>query len=172
MRKLIVYMATSLDGYIADKKGSYDWLAENLRELDLTTFHGTVDTILLGRVTHDQIVNEIERQAQPYPNVQSYVFTRSERENTEHITYTHASVCDVVRELKNEEGKDIWLLGGTSLVGQLQRENLIDEYHITTLPVLLGDGVPLFAKQQEAKQLGLKEVTVRNEKVIAKYYVK
>lgn len=62
--------------------------------------------------------------------------------------------------------------GGTSLVGQLQRENVIDEYHITTLPVLLGDGVPLFSKQQEAKQLGLKEVTVRNEKVIAKYYVK
>lgn len=57
--------------------------------------------------------------------------TRSERENTERITYTHASVCDVVRELKTEEGKDIWLLGGTSLVGQLQRENLIDEYHTT-----------------------------------------
>lgn len=66
MRKLIVYMATSLDGYIADNKGSYDWLAENLRELDLTIFHASVDTVLLGRVTHDQIVNEIERQHHPY----------------------------------------------------------------------------------------------------------
>lgn len=172
MRKLIVYMATSLDGYIADNKGSYDWLAENLRELDLTAFHASVDTVLLGRVTHDQIVNEIERQHHPYPNVQSYVFTRSERENTERITYTHASVCDVVRELKTQEGKDIWLLGGTALVGQLQRENLIDEYHITTLPGLLGDGVPLFSKQKEAKQLGLNEVIVRGSKVITKYCVK
>lgn len=172
VRKLIVYMATSLDGYIADTQGSYDWLAENLRDLDLTTFHASVDTVLLGRVTHDQIVNEIERQHQPYPTVHSYVFTRSERENTARITYTQQAISDVVRTLKTEPGKDIWLLGGTALVGQLQRDNLIDEYHITTLPVLLGNGVPLFSKQPAQQQLTLKEVIVRNQKVITKYCVK
>lgn len=93
MRKLIVYMATSLDGYIADTQGSYDWLAENLRDLALTTFHASVDTVLLERVTHDQIVNEMERQHQPYPTVHSYVFTRSERENTARITYTQQMLC-------------------------------------------------------------------------------
>ena len=130
MRKVILYIAMSLDGYIVDKNGGVDWLsgqgAEGAEELT------------------------------------SYVMTHRNERSTDNIKFVGEAPCELTARLKEMPGKDIWICGGSSIIQPLIRENLIDEYRVSVIPTILGDGILLFGKRETELQLQLKETKMYN----------
>ncbi len=147
-RKVILYIAISLDGYIANLDGSIDWLNTDNTDIEedksYRALYERIDTVILGRKTYDQIVNELAVDHYPYEDHMSYIITSRPEENQDKRIFTDEPVCDLVRDLLTMEGKDIWVVGGSQTIAPLIDENMIDEYQITILPILLGEGIPLF----------------------------
>lgn len=175
-RKVILYIAVSLDGFIADQAGKIDWLetATEFIEEDnrYTQFYANVDTVILGRTTYDQVVNELAPGNYPYKDATSYVLTSRPEENQENVIFTQADLSSLVRELKSQPGGDIWLVGGSSVVMPLLKENLIDEYQLSTLPIILGGGIRLFTEFQPALVLETVSSTSKNGIVTTTYQKK
>lgn len=147
MKKVKVYIATSLDGWIADKEGKIDWLTgfPNPEGTDYgySEFLATIDTTLIGNSTYKDIL--ILSEEFPYPDKTNYVFTRNPSlQDTKYVQFVHTPAAEFVRELKQGAGADIWLVGGGLLNGSLLEAGLIDEMIIHVMPVILGDGIPLF----------------------------
>ncbi|MGO3732954.1 MAG: dihydrofolate reductase family protein [Vagococcus sp.] len=149
-RRVILYIATSVDGYIADIDGSIDWLTQlkpgEEPDHSYDTMYQSVDTVIMGRTTYDQVTTELAPNNYPYIDKHSYVLTSRKQDALQlPVTFTNQSVISLVTQLKAEVGKDIWIVGGHSVIQPLVEANLIDTYHIATIPVLLGNGIPLFA---------------------------
>ncbi len=155
MRKLILYIAMSLDGYIADKDGGISWLEGDGSNLEAAgsyhEFFSNIDTVILGYKTYHQIVTELSPEKWPYSDKQSYVITHNNIPNTANITFTDKDLTSLLYEIRKEPGNDIWLCGGASLVTLSMNNTLIDKYHITVIPTILGDGVKLFDGVTEQK---------------------
>ncbi|SOD94753.1 dihydrofolate reductase family protein [Spirosoma fluviale] len=147
MRKLILYIATSLDGYIARADGRVDWLESvpNPDQLDYgyADFLATIDTTLMGNATYQTILGF--GGDFPYPDKTNYVFSRQRGQaDTAFIRYVEEDPATFTAHLKNQPGKDIWLVGGGQLNTVLLNAGLIDQFIITLAPVSLGAGIPLF----------------------------
>lgn len=160
MRKVILFIAMSLDGYIADWNGGVDWLKgqeENgAYEDPYPDFLAGVDTVVMGWNTYRQVSEELSPAEWPYPGLESHVIThRTDVPSREKITFTGESPCALVRRLVEKDGKDIWICGGASVIDPLIRENLIDIYDISVIPTLLGGGVRLFGAMEQALELRL-----------------
>lgn len=166
MRKVILFIAMSLDGYIADKNGNVDWLVgQDPRQDDLdtyTSFIESVDTVIMGYKTYDQIVSVLSPDVWVYEDLKSYVFTHKSIPSTHHIHFINDDVCQFVKELRKEEGKDIWICGGANIIQQLLQNDMIDEYIITIIPTILGKGISLFSTLQDEMKLEVKDVQERN----------
>ncbi|WP_377889156.1 dihydrofolate reductase family protein [Alkalihalobacillus sp. R86527] len=158
-RKLSVYIATSLDGYIATTEDSLDWLFRGEIEGDAgyTDFYESVDTVLIGRRTYDWVMEQ-EKENYPYKGIESYVFTKTPVENTDHVTFINEDIATFTRELKQQDGKTIWLVGGSEIIYTLMREKLVDEFIISIAPSLIGKGIPLFKESEIELDLFLKDV--------------
>lgn len=159
MRKVSLFIAMSLDGYIADRKGGVDWLegqGDNNEGIDTySEFVKNIDTILMGRNTYYQITTELSPGKWIYDDFTTYVITHNKYTSSEKIRFTDRSPVDLIRELKEEEGKGIWICGGANLVRQLLNEDLIDCWHITVIPTLLGSGIRLFENVRHEIKLRL-----------------
>lgn len=146
LRKVVLYIATSLDGYIADKEGKVDWLVPTVTEEDTSyeDFYAQVDTVIMGRTTYDQVVTELSPTHYPYEGVTSYIMTHESRASEGTIHFTDEAVVSLVQRLRKQPGGTIWLVGGASIIQPLVSANLIDEYQIATMPIILGEGIRLF----------------------------
>lgn len=148
MRKTILFIAMSLDGYIADNQGNVDWLngqgndGENIDTY--SEFIKNIDTILMGWNTYHQIVTELSPDEWVYRDFLTYVITHNKNVSSEKMRFTNINPADLIKSLKEENGKDIWICGGANLAQQLIKEDLIDCYYITVIPILLGSGIRLF----------------------------
>ena len=150
MRKLKLYIASSLDGYIAGPKAEIDWLnAAGAADYGYHEFYASIDTTLMGNITYKQILGFGEF---PYPDKANYVFTRGTTTDTENVQLISGDIAAFVRSLKNRPGKDIWLVGGGQINTVLLNEQLIDEIILTVFPLVLGDGIPLFAPNAKRTQ--------------------
>lgn len=155
MRKIILYIAQSLDGYIARKNGAIDWLPSGGDgDYGYSDFLSTIGTVLMGRKTYEQCLTFGEF---PYRDKACYVFTRDEtKSKAEFVQFVHGGVVSLVRRWRASNKKnDIWLVGGAQLICEFQRHGLIDEYIITTCPILLGSGIPLFEENAAERKLTL-----------------
>jgi dihydrofolate reductase len=142
VRKIILFIATSLDGYIARENGDIDWLFSD-QDYGYHKFYDSIDTVLLGGKTFRQVMGF--GGDFPYATKNCYVFTHDvSNESNDEVTFIHHNVADFVSDLKNENGKDIWLIGGSQINTILLNEGLIDEMRIFMHPVILGSGIPLF----------------------------
>lgn len=159
MRSVILYIAMSLDGYIADREGGVDWLAGQEPGQDMPDSYNTllerIDTVLLGWNTYHQLTTQLSPGQWPYEGLDCYVFTHRSLPPGDGITFTDADPCALVRELKTRPGRDIWLCGGAALAQALAAAGLIDRYEITVIPTLLGSGVPLFGALEQEQKLRL-----------------
>ena len=159
MRKVTLFIAMSLDGYIADKDGGVDWLngqEEDGENMDTySEFIKTIDTIIMGWNTYHQVITELSPEEWIYPEQVSFVITHREIPSTERIRFTSESPCDLIKRLREEEGNGIWICGGASIVRQLMETDLIDTLHISVIPTLLGDGVRLFGPLEKEQKLRL-----------------
>jgi dihydrofolate reductase len=141
MRKVVLFIATSLDGFIAGKDGNIDWLYTD-GDFGYTEFLKSIDTTLMGHNTYKDI---LQFGTFPYPDKKNYVFTRQKREaDSNPVTFITGGVANFVSCLKSEKGKNIWLIGGGQINSILLNNNLIDQMIISIHPKVLGEGIPLF----------------------------
>lgn len=166
MRKVILYIAMSIDGYIADENGGVDWLVGDGSDKDnqgsFPRFIETVDIVILGYKTYHQIVTELSPDSWAYPGKKSYVLTHKKLDSTDEIIFTDEDLSDLINRLKLEDGKDIWICGGASIVNQLIDLDLIDKVCVSLIPTLLGKGISLFTKHKKEMPLKLISTQINN----------
>lgn len=153
-RKIRYSCAMSLDGYIAGPNGEYDWIVMD-PDFDFQAMSEQFDTYLLGRKTFEVTGSQVSPASS---GVRTYVFSRTLRKSDcEDLPIIGENWKEVVRSLREEEGKDIWLFGGGSLFRSLAEEGLVDTVEVAIVPILLGAGVPLIAEPAKRISLELKE---------------
>lgn len=149
----------SLDGYIADEFGRVKWLEgqdpADENEGTYPEFIQTVDTVIMGWKTYHQIVTELSPDEWVYSNLTTYVITHHEKEPEGKIRFVQDSPVSLIRNLKNSEGRDLWICGGAEIVRQLMQDDLIDRFYISVIPIVLGDGIRLFGKSEKRLELKL-----------------
>lgn len=159
MRKIVLFIAMSLDGYIADINGGVDWLSghgSNEENIDAySEFIKDIDTVIMGWKTYHQVKTELSPDEWVYSGLKSYVITHNDIPATEEIEYVNDEPCELVKRLKCEKGRDIWICGGAEIVQQLISANIIDKYYISVIPTILGNGVRLFAEAEQEIKLRL-----------------
>ena len=172
-RGLVLFIASSLDGYIATKDESVEWLdnVEGEGDNGFSEFYETVDTVLLGKKTYDWVMKQDIKEF-PYKNKECYVFTRSSIEDTEDVTFINEDVTKFVDKLKSQDGNNIWLVGGGELLYSFIQEKLVDEIIITVAPTILGNGIPLFKEGDYQLDLSLEGTRNFNQFVELHYVVK
>ena len=138
----------SLDGYIADSDGGVDWLAGHdpagPEPDSYDQFIAGIDTVLMGWNTYQQVTEELSPKAWPYEGLDTWVFTPHSPSPAKGVRSTSKDPAQLVRALRQEEGRGIWICGGASLAQQLMREGLINRLHLSIIPAILGSGIPLF----------------------------
>lgn len=155
MRTVILYIAVSLDGYIADKNGGVAWLEGADAGDSYETFVKGVDTVIMGWNTYEQVAAELSPGGWPYAGLESYVLTHRKPPAVPGITFTEESPRALVGRLRRTEGKGIWLCGGANLAQQFIAEGLVDIYHLSLIPVVLGGGMRLFGELAGIRALRL-----------------
>lgn len=159
MRKVVLFIAMSLDGYIADIHGGIGWLeGQGSGENDMVSYEGfiqDVDTVIMGANTYRQLVTELSPNEWVYSDFTSYIITHTPKKSTDRIRFTDEDPCQLVNRLKNEAGKAIWICGGASIVKQLMQADLIEQYYINVIPTILGNGIRLFGTFEKEVKLKL-----------------
>ncbi len=141
MRKVVLFIATSIDGYIAGKDGNIDWLYTD-GDFGYAEFYNSIDTTLMGYNTYDFVRGVAEF---PYPDKKNYVFSRKKMEaDGNPVEYVLGDVVSFTQKLKEQSGKNIWLVGGGKINSILLNAGLIDQMVISVHPIALGDGIKLF----------------------------
>lgn len=147
MRKIILNVAVSLDGYLAGPNGEYDWCLTDA-DYGMTAFLNSVDATIMGARSYRLLLE----YGPPYPEFTNFVFSRSEKSAAfPNVKLLSGDIPALVRDLKKEDGKNIWLFGGAEIIGILAEHDLIDEYMLSVHPVSLGGGLPLFGKSGRRK---------------------
>ncbi len=156
MRKVIFPVANSVDNYIATQDGGVDWLLSSDEiESILATMWKSVGAVVMGRNTYEFIV---ANGMDSYENVENYIFSRTlDPANHPKVEIVSEDPAVFVRELKEKDGGDIWMMGGAALARECFRAGLIDEVHLNIHPILLGSGAPLFLEIEQPIDLELIE---------------
>ena len=158
MRTLSIYIAASLDGYIAKPNDDLSFLKLVEREGEdygYAEFTATIDTIILGRKTYDWVMKEIGPSHYDNGNRDVYVITRTARPSSGRTTFYTGDLTELVKQLKSEDGKNIYCDGGAEIINELLQHDLIDELIISVIPVLLGNGTRLFKDNRPEQELEL-----------------
>ena len=149
MPKVIYYVAASLDGHIADSEGGVDWL--NQYELQgndygYAEFYKGIDAVVMGSKTYMDLHGF--GTGWVYPDVEAVILTHRADlphfEDAPQVRFAQGDVKVIIDEMRKRLVKDIWLVGGSDLAAQFLAANVLDEIQLTTMPVLLGAGTPLF----------------------------
>lgn len=173
-RKIILNLAMSLDGYIADEKGGYDWIKGDGNKANdynapyqFDKFLESVDLVVMGRNCYDQGMHK------EYPHKEVWVVTHDQTlVDHEHVHFVKEDPVSALQEVQKKEGKNIYLFGGGLLVDTFIKAQLINEYWVGIIPVLLGRGRPLFYSGSPYCELSLLHTVVDEGIVIMQYEVK
>ena len=135
----------SLDGYIAKADNDMTFLTivqKDGEDYGYNDFIKEVDTVIMGRKTYDWVMTQVKEF--PHADIDSYIITRTPNPAKGKISFYTGNLKELILELKQNAGKNIFIDGGAEIVNLLVKDNLIDEYIISIIPILLGDGVRLF----------------------------
>ncbi|MDP2335922.1 MAG: dihydrofolate reductase family protein [Bacteroidota bacterium] len=174
MKKIILYITASIDGRIAQSGGGMDWLTgfPNPEKTDYG-YHNMlskVDTVIMGGRTYREILNM--DVIWPYNQQTTYVVSHHNWGEKENIRFITENVIETISELRNREGKDIWLVGGGELVSMLLATDLIDQMQIIYASVVLGKGIPLFPEQPNESRWKLNSYKASDSGILAVDYIK
>jgi dihydrofolate reductase len=170
-RRIIVHIATSADGYIARADGDIDWLTSRPAPkgfYGINDFVRTIDTKLLGRKTYDA---SLVMGATFDPKSPTIVFSRRPPPDIPPgVEFVSGAIGPFVRRLREQVGKDIWLMGGGELIAAFLDEQAIDEFVISVVPVFIGDGIPLIARRHRHVPLDLVSSTPFDDGLVQLHY--
>ena len=157
MRRIIVSIAASADGYVARPDGDLEWLTSRPRPkgfYGMSDFMKSIDTKLLGRKTYDE---GLRLGGKFEGDDRTFVFSRRPRpaDAPPSVEFVNADVGQFVARLREQPGKDIWLMGGGELIAAFLDARAIDEFIVRVVPVFIGDGIPLIARRHRHVPLEL-----------------
>ncbi len=168
MRKLILAVAISLDGFIEGRNGEYDWCFID-KDYDFNEFFKRLDKIFVGRKTYE-MSSEMEGGPAGFPKFKEYIFSTTLDKVKEGATLIRGDIKTEVEKIKKERGKDIWLFGGAGLTTSLMNLGLVDELSLVIYPILLGGGKPLFNNIKDRINLTLVDAKTYSTGVVSLTY--
>lgn len=155
-RKLKLFIATSLDGFIAQPNDDLSFLKlveKEGEDYGYTAFTETIDTIIIGRKTYDYVVKEIGTSHYDNGTSDVYVITRTPSPDNGSVKFFSGNLVELIAKLKSKKGKDIYCDGGAEIVNELLKNDLIDELIISIVPILVGNGTRLFKEGRPERLL-------------------
>ena len=167
MRRIVYSVACSLDGFTARDDHSADWIPQD-EDYGLSGFFASVDTALIGRKTHDIMV-QMGRPS--IPGMTTFVFSRSGNPPVhENVQWISDDAVAFVNTLRQQPCKDVWLMGGSDLARTFFNAHLVDEVRVAVVPILLGRGVPLISGLARETNLELAEQQIYSNGVLCLRY--
>ena len=177
MRKIIVYIATSADGFISRSDGSVDWLDRPRPKgnYGMDAFYKTIDTTLWGRKTYDMALDFQKKGVSGTAfdtSVKNYVFTRTTPQSPPPpgVEFVAEPIKPFATRLRRKEGKHIWMMGGAGIIASFLDEGEIDEFMIHVIPKFIGEGIPLIAPARRTVPLKLLSSTKFTDGVVELHY--
>lgn len=170
MRKIILNVAVSLDGYIEGPNGEYDWCFTD-QDYGMSDFFKRIDAVFLGRKSYEMSLGVENADNSWMPPVATYVFSNSLQAVKSDAILVSGALKPAIERIKSEPGKDIWLFGGAELTASLLRENLVDEFMLSIHPILLGSGKLLFGNLPNRVQLQLSDTKTYDSGLVTLIYV-
>lgn len=170
MRKLVLSLAMSIDGYILDEEGGFEWITgdgdstlDTKEKFDFDVFLGKMDTVVMGRVSYEDATMEF------FKDHRVIVATSRNMEDHDNIEFIKDDIVGFVSKLMKEDGKDIFLYGGSILVDYFMKADIIDEFVIAVVPMVIGKGKLLFLGNNPSVKLHLDRYTVKEGMTIVEY---
>lgn len=144
-----------MDGYLADRSHNLDWLYNTgtIEQTGYDEFYKNMDITIMGKRTFDEIKN---LQGDIYPTTQNYVFTHDSTISKKGFTTVNTDVVEFVERI--DKNKNIWIIGGNTILAPLLNDNMVDNIILQIAPVLLGNGIPLFTQKELLMRFKLKKV--------------
>jgi dihydrofolate reductase len=171
MRKIIVYVATSADGFIARLDGGVDWLhrPRSAGDYGMAEFRKSIDSIVLGRKTYEFGLRYGARFAE---SPRHYVFSRNSAGlvAAPGVEFVNEGPAEFAKRIRAKPGKDIWMMGGAELIGAFLDAGHIDELIIHVIPTLIGEGIPLIAPRHREIPLSLRSCKDYSDGVVQLHY--
>ena len=172
MRKIVLQLAVSLDGFIEDAKGQFDWCFVD-QDYGMSEFFNRIDSTFMGRKSYELAQAMADEMPPGFPKLKEYVFSNTLDKVKQGAILIKEDIKQQVETIKNEKGKDIWLFGGADLISSLMNLGFVDEIMVAVHPVILGGGRPLFKDIKERTWLTLTDhKTYSSGLVILAYTVK
>ena len=176
-RKIIVYIATSADGFIARKDGAVDWLDRQTpkgENYGMAAFYKSIDVILYGRKTYDTAVKFVSEGVEipDQGDIRNYVFSRRRppKNLLPGFEFVKEPIKKVTKRLRAQRGKDIWMMGGGGIIASFLDEGEIDEFIIHVIPTFIGEGIPLIAPRHRTVPLKLLSTKKYSDGVVKLHY--
>ena len=172
-RKIIVYIATSADGYIARSDGSVDWLnrPRTAGDYGMKDFFKSIDTILFGRKTYDQSLKFDKKSVESnLSKTRNYVFTHKPPKSKLNVTFVNEPIKEFATRLRATPGKDIWMMGGGGIIASFLDAGELDEFIIHVIPTFIGEGIPLIAPRHRNIELSLLSTEGYKDGVVRLHY--
>lgn len=168
-RNVMLYIGTSIDGYIAKDDGTLEWLESTEVEGDsgYNSLLKRIDTVVMGKGTYD-IIRGFEMDY-PYSDYTNYVFSKSVSGSDEYASFINEDVETFINNLKQQPGKDIWLIGGGNLAREFFKGNLIDEFQLAIAPIILGTGISLYNGDDITQKYRLTKVEKLGQLAMLRY---
>ena len=146
-----MFIASSLDGFIAREDGSIDWLFTD-DDYGYQEFYESVDAVIMGRKTFEKGL-ELGGGINPTKDKKNYVFSRNQQslggmEKDDEVEFVGKDVRKFVEQLVDSSGKDIWLVGGSEIISILLKADLLHDIILSIHPKILGKGIPLLRIQR------------------------
>jgi dihydrofolate reductase len=170
MAVIVYYVSSSLDGFIATLEGGMDWLAAfegRAQDHGYAPFYESVDAVLVGGRSYDAC---LEHGEWPFAGKPCWVLTRRKRKARAEVTFSASEPAELVAELERRGIGRAWLMGGGELAGAFRDAGLIGEYIVSHIPVILGDGIPIFGFSSEREELTLVSSRAYPDGVVQSHY--
>jgi dihydrofolate reductase len=155
-RKVILFIAASLDGFIAKPNDDLEFLSiveEEGQDYGYFEFVNSIDTVIMGRRTYDWVMSQVSEF--PHADKKTFIITRTPKPDIGNIRFYTGDLEELINQLKQEQGKNIFIDGGAEIVNLLMKERLIDDYIISIIPIFVGDGIKLFQEGIPEQKLKL-----------------
>lgn len=172
-RKVIVFIAMSIDGFIAAQNDNLDFLSiveQEGEDYGYNEFHNSVDTVIMGRKTYDKILSF--NVPFPHSNKQCYILTNNKVLQSKSVVYYSSNIETLITQLKGQPGKNIFVDGGAQIVQLLLQKQLIDELIISIIPTILGNGVMLFGSNTPQQLFTLVQTKSYTKGLVQLHYKK
>jgi dihydrofolate reductase len=173
-RKIVVYIATSADGYIARPDGNVDWLnrPNTAGDYGMSDFFKTVDTVLWGRRTFDEAMGRTKGKGGFSKSMKTYVFTHNPPSDSDYkyVQFVNEPISEFGSRLRATPGKNIWMMGGGGIIGSFLDAGELDEFIIHVMPVFIGEGIPLIQPRHLQTELKLLSSKSYEDGVVRLHY--